>query len=101
MEKNKDLAKLGFGTKSPQRDLMNTVVYNALGGVHHTPLVGKELPSILVQSKDNLLELSITQILVQSPLASIQNFCRLPNMTNILQGPSSSSCSSNLGVGQS
>jgi len=29
---------------------------NVLGDVHHTPLVGKELPSILIKSRDDLLE---------------------------------------------
>jgi len=74
MEKKKDLAKLGFEMKPPQRNLMNNVVCDAVRDVHHTPLVGKELPSILVECKDNLLELSTAQILVQSPLALIQTF---------------------------
>ena len=64
--------------KLPQKDWMSKVVCNGLGDVHHTPLVGKELPSILVESKDNLLELTTTQILVQSPLASIQIFMGRP-----------------------
>ena len=70
----KDLAQLGFEMKLPQKDWMSKVVCNALGNTYHTPLVGRELPSVLVESKDNLLELSTAQILVQSPLASIQNF---------------------------
>ena len=73
MEKKKDLAKLGFETKSPQTDSLNKVVCHAQGDVHRTPLVGKELPLILNESEDNLVELSIAQILVQSPLASIQS----------------------------
>ena len=63
MEKKNYLSKLGFEMKSPQRDLMNKVVCNALGDVDHTPLVGKELPLILNESKDNLVELRIAQIL--------------------------------------
>ena len=42
---------------------MNNVVCDALRDVHHTPLVGKELPLILNESKDNLVELRIAQIL--------------------------------------
>ena len=74
MEMKKDLVGFEFEMKLPQRDWMSKVVYDAIGDVHHTPFVGKELSSILVKSKDNLLELNTTQILVQSPLASIQSF---------------------------
>ena len=71
-------AKLGFEMKLPQMDWMSKVVCNALGDMHHTPLVGKELPPILVETKDNLLELSAAQILVQLPLTSIQIFVGRP-----------------------
>ena len=78
MEMKEDLAELGFEVKLLQKDWMSKVVCNALGDMHHTPLVGKELPSILLETKDNVLELSTAQILVQSPLASIQNFVGHP-----------------------
>ena len=74
MDVRKDVAELGFEMKLPKKEWMSKDVCNALGDMHHTPLVGKELPSILVKSKDNLLKLSTAQILVQSPLASIQIF---------------------------
>ena len=78
MVMKKDLTEFGFDIKLPQKDWMSKVVCNAIGDMHHIPLVGKELPSILVESKDNLLELTTTQILVQSPLASIQIFMGCP-----------------------
>jgi len=57
----KDLATLGFAMKLSQRNLLHKVVFDALGDVHHTPLVRKELCSILL-GKDILLESSIVQI---------------------------------------
>ena len=64
MEVKKELAELALEMKLPQKD--------------HTPFVGKEFPSILFKSKDNLHELSTAQILVQSPLALIQIFMGPP-----------------------
>ena len=57
----KDLATLGFEMKLSQRNLLHKVVFDALRDVHHTPLVGKELSSILL-GKDILLESSIVRI---------------------------------------
>ena len=74
----KYLVELGLEMMLPQKEWMSKVVCNVVGDTHHTTLVGKELPSILVESKDNLLELSATQILVQPPLTSIQIFVGHP-----------------------
>jgi len=59
----KDLAKLGFRMKLLQRGFMSKVEHNALRDMHRTPLSAKQLSLILVQSKDDLLQSSITQIL--------------------------------------
>ena len=74
MRTKKDLAMLGFEMKLSQRNLIYKVVFDALGDIHHDPLLGEELPSILLDDKDILFESNIIQILVQSLHASIQTF---------------------------
>jgi len=59
----KDLDMLGFKTKSSQRNLIHKVVFDALGDVHHTLLVGKEF-SLILLSEDILLESSTVPIRV-------------------------------------
>ena len=57
----KALAMLGFEMILSQRNLLHKVVFNAVRDVHHTPLVGKEMSSILL-GKDIILESRIIQI---------------------------------------
>jgi len=56
-----DPATPAFEMKLSQRNLLHKVVLDALGHVHRTPLVGKELSSTLL-GKDILLESGIIQI---------------------------------------
>jgi len=74
MEGRKDFAKHSLETNLPQKSLMHKALCDAVRDVHHTPPFGKELSSILVESKSNLLESSIIEILAQSPLTSAQTF---------------------------
>ena len=55
MGMKKDLATLGFEMKLSQRNLLHKVVFDALGDIHHTPPIGKELSLILLY-EDILLE---------------------------------------------
>ena len=66
------LPQAALMNKVHQRDLMNKVFFDALEDIHHTLLVGKELSSILVGSKDNLLESSVAQILVNLLLLQLK-----------------------------
>jgi len=61
MGMKKHLATLGFEMKLSQRNFLHKVVFDALGDAHHTPLIGKELSSILL-GKDILLKSSIVPI---------------------------------------
>ena len=57
----KDLATLGFEMKLSQRNLLHKVVLDALADLHHSPLITKELSSILL-GNDILLKSSIVRI---------------------------------------
>jgi len=58
-----DQPTLGFDMKLSQRNLSLKLVTDALGHIHHTPLVGKQLSLILVYGKEIPLESSIVRIL--------------------------------------
>ena len=78
MAAKRDQPMLGFDMKLSQSNLSRKVVLDALGDIHHTPLVGKQLSLIFVNGKDIPLESSIIQILGQSPLTSIRTFAHCP-----------------------
>ena len=69
MGTKRDQPTLGFDMKLSERNLSCKVVMDALGDIHHTPLVdGKDIP----------YESSIVRILMQSPLTLIRIFAGCP-----------------------